>query len=506
MKIGLGLSNVNQRCCHPQGHRDYKQCCSLAAPTLCASDIGTPKQKAREHERSIDISDNQEVIESMRTPNMETVTFERQSVHYNILRERTPRKGTLTFWAATRTLSRKRSHSNTNTGLLASGICCRASSFRVKLWLSSIIIATGLKHKSDHGLDSSWSELVSGGEKNILNRLGLATLRALAGTSSLSLNAQQRTAIYQAVSDESTQSNMDAEAVIAAVYKHKVLWDTSDKNFKDRRACSIAWEKGEWKTIWGKKTPPVHPTEIRTSISPYSAVELNTTSALANYATEADAAVKKKWKNLKDYYRSELIKLARHKSGESGSSKKISRWPYLEQMAFIKTTLCNKPRMCSLQRENYNESDEEDETEIGNLFTIKNENHNDETSLDADTSNFENQPGPSNTTPNCTPSDSNSFKMITIRYSGRMVYGTTFADYWPAENGEIAWFHCQSVGGAAVAGVDGAILVLFVRVLTRVATYATQRRNTRPTHRHVIIAQVPNNKLSTGLNVQSICL
>ncbi|CAG2055825.1 unnamed protein product [Timema podura] len=29
-----------------------------------------------------------------------------------------------------------------------------------------------------------------------------------------------------------------------------------------------------------------HPTEIRTSISPSSAVELNTTSALANYATE----------------------------------------------------------------------------------------------------------------------------------------------------------------------------------------------------------------------------
>nr|CAD7570393.1 unnamed protein product [Timema californicum] len=34
------------------------------------------------------------------------------------------------------------------------------------------------------------------------------------------------------------------------------------------------------------KTPPVHPTEIRTSISPSSAAELNTTSALANYATE----------------------------------------------------------------------------------------------------------------------------------------------------------------------------------------------------------------------------
>nr|CAD7204512.1 unnamed protein product [Timema douglasi] len=36
-----------------------------------------------------------------------------------------------------------------------------------------------------------------------------------------------------------------------------------------------------------EKPPPVHPTEIRTSISPSSAVELNTTCALANYATEA---------------------------------------------------------------------------------------------------------------------------------------------------------------------------------------------------------------------------
>nr|CAD7434677.1 unnamed protein product [Timema monikensis] len=41
-------------------------------------------------------------------------------------------------------------------------------------------------------------------------------------------------------------------------------------------------------SILQEKPPPVHPTEIRTSISPSSAVELNTTSALANYATEAD--------------------------------------------------------------------------------------------------------------------------------------------------------------------------------------------------------------------------
>nr|CAD7405519.1 unnamed protein product [Timema poppensis] len=35
------------------------------------------------------------------------------------------------------------------------------------------------------------------------------------------------------------------------------------------------------------KPHPVHPTEIRTSITPSSAVELNMTSALANNATEA---------------------------------------------------------------------------------------------------------------------------------------------------------------------------------------------------------------------------
>nr|CAD7432018.1 unnamed protein product [Timema monikensis] len=41
-----------------------------------------------------------------------------------------------------------------------------------------------------------------------------------------------------------------------------------------------------------EKPPPVHQTEIRTSIFPSSAVKLNTTSALANYATKAAEIVK----------------------------------------------------------------------------------------------------------------------------------------------------------------------------------------------------------------------
>nr|CAD7392772.1 unnamed protein product [Timema cristinae] len=44
------------------------------------------------------------------------------------------------------------------------------------------------------------------------------------------------------------------------------------------------------------KPPSVHLTEIRTSISPSSAVELNTTSALANYATEAGSIDKEREK------------------------------------------------------------------------------------------------------------------------------------------------------------------------------------------------------------------
>nr|CAD7405059.1 unnamed protein product [Timema poppensis] len=56
------------------------------------------------------------------------------------------------------------------------------------------------------------------------------------------------------------------------------------KMVEDKSNFSEAYHK---KIIQTEKPPPVHPTEIRTSISASSAAELNTTSALANYATEA---------------------------------------------------------------------------------------------------------------------------------------------------------------------------------------------------------------------------
>ncbi|CAG2055567.1 unnamed protein product [Timema podura] len=55
---------------------------------------------------------------------------------------------------------------------------------------------------------------------------------------------------------------------------------------RTERKCGFATAAHTVTILANEKPPPVHPTEIRTSISPSSAVELNTTSALANYATE----------------------------------------------------------------------------------------------------------------------------------------------------------------------------------------------------------------------------
>nr|CAD7399824.1 unnamed protein product [Timema poppensis] len=68
----------------------------------------------------------------------------------------------------------------------------------------------------------------------------------------------------------------------------------SQRRVEMRKRVSVELEEvephlrgGRVETHLGEKPPSVLPTEIRTSISPSSAVELNKTSALANYATEA---------------------------------------------------------------------------------------------------------------------------------------------------------------------------------------------------------------------------
>nr|CAD7607941.1 unnamed protein product [Timema genevievae] len=63
--------------------------------------------------------------------------------------------------------------------------------------------------------------------------------------------------------------------------------EREDSKVARGRSNSMAAGKFPNLTDHEEKPPPVHPTEIRTSIFPSSVVELNTTSALANYATEA---------------------------------------------------------------------------------------------------------------------------------------------------------------------------------------------------------------------------
>nr|CAD7196641.1 unnamed protein product [Timema douglasi] len=81
----------------------------------------------------------------------------------------------------------------------------------------------------------------------------------------------------------------------------------------------------------GEKPPSVHPTEIRTSISPSSAVELNTTSALANYATEADLL---KRRNEFEHRRGDR----RHANEPGGKPRKLLPTSPSKDSRFVTTT------------------------------------------------------------------------------------------------------------------------------------------------------------------------
>nr|CAD7398484.1 unnamed protein product [Timema cristinae] len=76
----------------------------------------------------------------------------------------------------------------------------------------------------------------------------------------------------------------------AGYYGAILLWWSRDQNVRfvsnEEFGVTRSLEYVSRLAIHREKPPPVHSTEIRTSISPSSAVELNTTSALANYATE----------------------------------------------------------------------------------------------------------------------------------------------------------------------------------------------------------------------------
>nr|CAD7579074.1 unnamed protein product [Timema californicum] len=91
--------------------------------------------------------------------------------------------------------------------------------------------------------------------------------------------------IKEQVKDESDPSDYK-EKIVKAEMKHYHYSPEVTDSKPDNFTLDIK-SQGEWKTIW-EKPPPVQTIEIRTSISPSSAVELNTTSTLTNYATETN--------------------------------------------------------------------------------------------------------------------------------------------------------------------------------------------------------------------------
>nr|CAD7203276.1 unnamed protein product [Timema douglasi] len=95
-------------------------------------------------------------------------------------------------------------------------------------------------------------------------------------------NSNTQRAMVTATQRAQLTAEMDCETLIYEVYSRIPLWQMTNPQHHNRGVLDKLCDE-----VAQKLNCTLHPTEIRTSISPSSAVELNTTSALANYATEA---------------------------------------------------------------------------------------------------------------------------------------------------------------------------------------------------------------------------
>nr|CAD7256191.1 unnamed protein product [Timema shepardi] len=95
-------------------------------------------------------------------------------------------------------------------------------------------------------------------------------------------------AIHQDQKIRETRSHSDNYIRYTLSYKNKTLDSEKAQGLLSLQQVPIGWI-ASWVTVdeTMESGERAHPTEIRSSISPSSAVELDTTSALANYATEA---------------------------------------------------------------------------------------------------------------------------------------------------------------------------------------------------------------------------
>ncbi|XP_050300439.1 uncharacterized protein LOC126738957 isoform X4 [Anthonomus grandis grandis] len=92
-----------------------------------------------------------------------------------------------------------------------------------------------------------------------------------------------------------------SESLISLVYKSRPIWDPKHRDNKDRNILQLNWQE------IGKKLD-----------------------------THPDVA-KQKWKNLKDYYRSELKRTKRCEDNDT--APRVTSWPHFDQMSFLQDTI-----------------------------------------------------------------------------------------------------------------------------------------------------------------------
>ncbi|CAH0773463.1 unnamed protein product [Bemisia tabaci] len=113
---------------------------------------------------------------------------------------------------------------------------------------------------------------------------------------------------YPGVSRRVLVRMINCERLIAEVYKREPLWNSYNVLHRSAVATSNLW--GEVAEILGSDSH----------------------------------SVKKKWKGLRDYYRTELKKMYGHKPGDTTinlniSSHQVSTWPYYDMLHFLKDSM-----------------------------------------------------------------------------------------------------------------------------------------------------------------------
>nr|CAD7197949.1 unnamed protein product [Timema douglasi] len=118
----------------------------------------------------------------------------------------------------------------------------------------------------------------------------------------------------------SENARAQTERTLCSFLDHKcidnvrpILWDHSHESYKNRELTRQLW------------------TEVAREMESQP-VELNTTSALANYATETAGAVKTKWRGLRDTFRKEMKKV---NSLQAKGIHSHPSWPFYDNMAFL---------------------------------------------------------------------------------------------------------------------------------------------------------------------------